>query len=103
MKAITTKFHGPTNSRGSRYSASDEGGNRVTLSADYELNSDGNHDAAARALCVKMDWTAHDLVRGATKNGYVYVFDAAWEHVQFTDAEKEAGKLAREKRAQSKG
>lgn len=32
MKAITTTFHGPTNTRGSRIVASDQDGNRVTVS-----------------------------------------------------------------------
>lgn len=75
MKAITTKFHGPTNTRGSRYSATDSDGNRVSVSADYALNADGNHDAAAIALCVKMGWTRHGLVRGGINGGNVYCFD----------------------------
>lgn len=81
MKAILTRFHGPTNTRGSRYSASDSDGNRVSVSADYALNSDGNHDAAAVALCVKMGWTKHGLVRGGWKGGNAYVFDSQYERV----------------------
>jgi hypothetical protein len=42
MKAITTKFVGPSNVKGSRYIASDEDGNRVMVSADYAPNADGN-------------------------------------------------------------
>ncbi len=82
MKAITTKFHGPTNMRGSRYSATDSDGNKVTISTDYALSSEGNHDAAAIALCAKMGWTGHDLVRGGTKGGNVYVFDSQYERVR---------------------
>ena len=74
MKAITTKYHGPTNVRGSRISATDEDRNRVSLSYDDGLNSEENHDAAAIALCVKMKWTNHPLMRGHQKSGNVYVF-----------------------------
>lgn len=73
MKAIRTKFFGPGNVKGSRYKASDEDGNSVTLSTDFSLNSDGNHDRAALALCVKMGW-AGVLYRGGLKDGNVYVF-----------------------------
>ncbi len=75
MKAIMTKYHSATNTRGSRVSASDEDKNRVSLSWDDALNTDGNHDAAAVALCLKMKWTQHPLVRGHLKTGNVYVFD----------------------------
>lgn len=73
MKAITTKFHGPSNVKGSRYSASDGDGNRVTLHSDHALNSDGNHARAALALCEKMNWEG-DLIEGGTKDGCVFVF-----------------------------
>ena len=73
MKAIVTKFHGPTNSRGSRYTATDSDKNRVTVGADHTLDSEGNHDAAALALCRKMGWTGV-LVRGGLAKGNVYVW-----------------------------
>lgn len=73
MKAIVTKYHGPGNVKGSRYSASDEDGNRVILDGNDALNSDENHDAACRALCHKMGWTG-TLQRGSLRTGYVYVF-----------------------------
>lgn len=87
MKAITTKFHGPTNTKPSRYSASDQDGNKVTLSTDFTFNSDGNHDRAAVALCHKMGWLTHNLVRGSLAQGYVYVFDLAYERVPVVKAE----------------
>lgn len=80
MKAITTKFHGLTNVKGSRYSASDLDGNRVMLSTDFALSSEGNHDRAALALCEKMSWTG-TLVRGGLANGNVYVFDGVDERL----------------------
>ena len=72
MKTITTKFHGPTNTRGSRYSATD-GDNRVSIPADDSLNSNKNHDAACLALCEKLRWKGR-MLSGGTKTGYVYVF-----------------------------
>lgn len=82
MKAITTKFHGPSNTKGSRYSATDHDGHRVTLSTDYALNSEQNHDRAAIALCMKMKWDG-PLMGGSTKTGRVYTFDSHSNRVRF--------------------
>jgi hypothetical protein len=73
MKAIRTKYKGPTNTRGSRIIASDEDGNRVTISYPYELSGEAVHRKAADALCTKMGWTGK-LESGSLKNGYVFVF-----------------------------
>jgi hypothetical protein len=73
MKAIKTKYKGPTNTRGSRIIASDEDGNKVTISYPYELSGEDCHRKAAVALCEKMGW-GRDLVSGSLKNGYVFVF-----------------------------
>jgi hypothetical protein len=74
--AIQTRYLGPTNFRGSRYKAYTESGRAITVSADYRLNSEENHRAAALALCAKMRWDADgdDLIEGGTKEGYVYIF-----------------------------
>lgn len=82
MKAIQTKYHGPTERRGSRYSASDLDHNKVIISADDSLSSEENHDAAAIALCRKMGWTRHNLVRGGFAKTNVYVFDCDTERVK---------------------
>lgn len=50
--AITTKFIGPTNTRGSRVKAFLPSGLSVTLSWDHALNSEENHARAAKA-CVQ--------------------------------------------------
>jgi len=71
MKAIMTKYHGPTNTRGSRVSASDSDGNRVSVSFDH--SSRDPHDLAVIALCKKMGWTGK-LVAGGWKHGHVYVW-----------------------------
>jgi hypothetical protein len=55
MQTIRTKYHGPTNTKGSRYSAECEGG-RVYVPANYALDAEGNHKAAAQALLAKMGW-----------------------------------------------
>lgn len=73
MKAIRTKYVGPTNTRGSRIIAGDEDGNRVTISYPYELSGEAVHRKAADALCAKMGWKG-DLASGSLKNGYVFVF-----------------------------
>jgi len=73
MKAIVTKYHGPTNFKGSRITASDQDGNRVTISYPYELSGEDCHRKAAQALCDKMHWTG-ELVGGSLKHGYVFVF-----------------------------
>ena len=53
--AITIKFLGPTNFRGSRYLAKSQAGN-LTLSADYALNPSDNARAAGLALASKLGW-----------------------------------------------
>lgn len=55
MKAIKTRFSGPTNTAGSRYVAS-AGGRRVTVSRDYALDDGPNHARAAAAIAVKLGW-----------------------------------------------
>jgi hypothetical protein len=73
MKAITTRYAGPTNSRGARIIATDEDGNRVTIPYPHELDRDDGHTKAALALCTKMEWSG-SLVRGGSKGGYVFVW-----------------------------
>jgi hypothetical protein len=74
MKAITTRYHGPTDTRGSRISATD-GDNRISIPYPYELNTDAGHRKAALALCNKLKWSKCDtLISGGLKTGNVYVF-----------------------------
>ena len=76
MKAITTKYYGPTNTRGSRIVATDSDGNKATVGYDHALNSEGNHKEAAIALCDKMSWSG-TLHGGHTKAGMVFVFEGS--------------------------
>lgn len=80
MKAIITKYHGPTDRRGSRVSATDTDRNRITIPYDDELRHDDAYAAAAIALCKKMGWKGK-LIGGGTKTGMVFVFanSDAWE------------------------
>lgn len=73
MKAIITKYHGPTNYKGSRITATDEDGNRATISYPYELSGEAVHRKAAQALCDKMGWQG-TLAGGSLKHGYVFTF-----------------------------
>ena len=73
MKAIKTKFHGPTNYNSARVSANDEDGNRIILSWDHALDTKENHRAAAKALCKKMNWDG-GLITGSLRDCYVHVF-----------------------------
>jgi hypothetical protein len=52
MQAITTKYFGPGNVRGSRIKASCERGS-LTVGWNHALNSTENHIAAAKALLAK--------------------------------------------------
>jgi hypothetical protein len=79
VQAITTKFLGPTNFRGSRVKAKCQAGS-ITVSWNDALGVDDNHDTAAQALAEKLDWTGEHygkLVGGGlpdgTGNCYVFV------------------------------
>ena len=77
MKAIETRYVGPGNVRGARIIAKDLDNNRVTISYDHSKSGEDGHALAAQALCKKMGWTG-DMVAGATKRGYVFVFLDTW-------------------------
>jgi len=76
MQAIITKYHGPTDTRGSRISATVEAG-RVYISYPYELNIEEAHRKAAKALQTKLGWDKDhhaDIVTGWLRPGeYVHV------------------------------
>jgi hypothetical protein len=78
MKAITTKYVGPTNTKPARIIASDSDGNSHTyVPTDYPADPphDHPHRAAALALCEKMRWTGGaTLIEGGIRGGRVFVF-----------------------------
>lgn len=72
-RAITTKYFGPGNVRGSRIKASDGDGHSVTISLPDELRIEEAHRLAAEKLAEKMNWPGR-LVGGKTKDIMVWVF-----------------------------
>lgn len=66
-QAITTKFLGPTNFRGARVKATCQAAS-ITLNWDHALNHEQNHNAAARALALKLGWRGR-WVGGALPDG----------------------------------
>lgn len=77
MQAITTKYIGPTNTRGARIKARCAAGS-LTVGFDYALNEDERHRGAAEALRKKLGWTADHygkIVSGVIHTGeHVHVF-----------------------------
>jgi len=75
-QAIVTKYHGPTNTRGSRISAQSAGG-RVSVSYDHELTSGQNHAKAAATLAAKLGWSGRMVGGGSPDStGSIFVFVA---------------------------
>lgn len=73
-QAIVTKYHGPTNTRGSRISATTESGIRHYYPYQYELNSEGNHADAAQKMAEHMGWDG-TWRGGAIPGGYAFVLN----------------------------
>ncbi len=88
MQAIRTRYHGPTNSRGSRIIAKCGAGS-VTMPYNHALNLDGNHAAAARLMLERMGWTGI-YNGGQFEHDYYWVVPSAWEPVASIDGEKVA-------------
>ena len=73
MSAIRTKYHGPTDTRGARVSASVPG-HRAYIPYPHELSGMDVHEAAARALLAKLGYPAAAKLIGADiRGGYVFV------------------------------
>lgn len=63
-QAITTRYIGPTNYKGSRVKAKAQAGS-ITIEWDDALNSEDNHTAAAKALMAKFGWDKHSVIAGS--------------------------------------
>ena len=74
MRAIITRYLGPTNHRPSRIKASAGKAGSITVSWDYDLpdNISANHRAAALALMEKLGWD-RKLVSCETEEFNVHV------------------------------
>ncbi|UGY21557.1 hypothetical protein HU675_0045030 [Bradyrhizobium septentrionale] len=72
-QAITTKYFGASNSKGSRIKASAAAGS-ITLHLDNALSIEANHAKAARALAEKLDWRGAWAMGGMPDDqGYCFV------------------------------
>lgn len=77
MQAILTRFHGPTNTRGSRISARCDAG-KLSIDYPHELSGEACHRKAAEALRDKLGWDEGSygkLASGQLPTGdYAFVF-----------------------------
>ena len=73
MQAIRTRYHGPTNIKGSRISAKCEA-RTIYVGYDHALNIEENHRAACRELKRVMQWGG-DMVGGNFDGDWYWVFD----------------------------
>lgn len=81
MVAIASKYHGPTDTRGSCVRAT-ANGHMATVAYASELDSEANHRAACKLLCDKLGWDADRFFGGAMDDGrwaWVPVFTYEWE------------------------
>ena len=74
MKAIRTRYSGPTNYRGPRIIATDDDGNRVIVGYPHELSGAAVHAYAAQKLAEKLCWVPCEMIAGGLKDGYCFVF-----------------------------
>jgi hypothetical protein len=84
MVAITSKYHGPTDTRGSKVRAT-ANGHTATVPYASELDTEANHRAAVVALCAKLGWDADRFFGGSLDDGrwaWVPVFTYDWEQRQ---------------------
>jgi hypothetical protein len=72
FQAITTKYLGPTNTKGSRVKATAAAGS-VILGYDDAMNSQENHTQAALQLANKYGWKGTWHGGGLNDGGYVFV------------------------------
>jgi hypothetical protein len=84
MVAIASKYHGPTDTRGSCVRAT-ANGNTVTVPWASELDSEANHREACKRLCDKLGWDADRFFGGVMDDhrwAWVPVFPYDWERRQ---------------------
>ena len=75
MQTISTKYLGPTNTKGPRVKAMTSSGHRgstYTVEWDDSLDVEGNHADAAQKLLDKLGWLG-EWRMGSTDRGYVFV------------------------------
>lgn len=78
MQTITTKFIGPSNTRGARVKATTASGMSHVVPYDYEMGNK-SYAVAALALARKLGWSG-SLIEGDTRDGKVFVFSTGDVH-----------------------
>lgn len=73
LKTIETRYIGATDYKGSRVMATDCGDHRIYGHYDNALSGHNAHWQVAARLANQLGWSG-EMVCGATKNGYVFVF-----------------------------
>jgi len=75
LQAITTKYLGPTNHKGSRIKVKSYA-KSITYSWDYSLDVGENHTAAANKFLKEMEWDKDTKLIGGSlpdNSGYAFV------------------------------
>lgn len=72
MKAIQTRYLGPTDNKGARIKVEAEGCGSIQRPYDDALSLEENHQAAMMAFALNLGWN-YDWVGGSLPNG-----DFAW-------------------------
>ena len=76
MKAIYTKYMGPTDTKGARIKAFTLEGLSVSIPYPYDLSHEAVHYEAVKALVLKhkLDWDIRNMRFGDAPSGYVFCF-----------------------------
>jgi hypothetical protein len=89
MQAIRTRYHGPSNVKGSRIAAKCEGG-ALSMPYNHSLTLQANHAEAARQLAERLGWVGvyHG---GYFDRDYYWVCESGWmPSIQITTNVSEA-------------
>lgn len=71
MRAIVTRYRGPTDTGGARILVYDEG--KCKMRVPYDHGASSAHEVAVRAYCKRMGWTG-ELVNGDVHGDTVWVW-----------------------------
>jgi hypothetical protein len=74
FNAITTKYFGPTDTKGSRIKATfNDTGDSITIPYPYDLSGMAVHHKAAEALVTKHGIIFDKYVVASLNNGYIFI------------------------------
>lgn len=82
-QAITTTFHGPTDTKGSRVTARAAAGS-CTVECEDSYSIEDNHAAAARKLAERFNWAGRFFIGSIHRGGYVFVLADEPDTLAFT-------------------